>query len=89
MGFESVYNRLLKYIFYPVFERFSFPEKDRIYIIKFYLTGLTAVTLEWLENNCDEKIDDIIRVLTNCITGDFGLEKTDVEQIRRQLKWTP
>ena len=89
MNFAGVYNRLLKYIFHPVFERFTFPEKDRVYIIKFYLTGVTAITLEWLDNNCTEGIDDIIRILMNCVTGDFDIDKTDVEQIRRQLKWTP
>ena len=87
MNFKSVYNRLVKYIFYPVFERFSFPEKDRIYIVKFYLTGITAVTLEWLENNCAEEIDDIVRLIINCVLGEFDIEKTDAEQIRKQLQW--
>lgn len=89
MDLESVHNRLFKYVFNPIFERFSFPEKDRIYIIKFYLTGVTAITMEWLENNCTDEIDDIIRVIINCVMGDFDIGTTDAEQIRRQLKWTP
>ena len=88
MNFEGVYNRLIKYIFHPVFERFSFPEKDRIYIIKFYLTGVTAITMEWLDNNCTDEINDIIRIIINCVIGDFDIGTTDAEQLRRQLKWT-
>ena len=89
MDFESVHNRLFKYIFNPIFERFSLPEKGRMYIVKFYLTGVTAITLEWLERDCEEEIDEIIRIIINCIMGNFGIGTTDTEEIRKQLKWTP
>lgn len=87
MDFESVHNRLFKYVFNPIFERFSFPEKGRMYIVKFYLNGVTAITLEWLERDCEEDIDEIIRIIINCVMGEFNIAKTDAEQIRRQPQW--
>ena len=87
MDFQNVYSRLFKYVFNPVFDRFNFPERDRSYIVKFYLNGITSVTLEWLEKDCAEEINDIIRIIMNCIIGDFGIENPNMEQVRRQSQW--
>ncbi len=75
MDFESVYNKMFKYIFNPVLARFDFPEKDRAYILKFYLVGITAVVMEWLENDCAEDIDNIIRIIIDCVVGKSGINE--------------
>ena len=75
LNFDSVYNKMFKYIFNPVLDRFDFPEKDRIYILKFYLVGITAVVMEWLENDCAEEIDDIIRIIIDCVVGKSGINE--------------
>ena len=75
MNFDSIYNKMFKYIFNPVLDRFDFPEKDRIYILKFYLVGITAVVMEWLENDCSEEIDDIIRIIIDCVVGKSGINE--------------
>jgi len=75
MGFDSVYNKMFKYIFNPVLARFDFPEKDRVYILKFYLVGITAVVMEWLENDCAEEIDNIIRIIIDCVVGKSGINE--------------
>ena len=75
MNFDSIYNKMFKYIFNPVLDRFDFPEKDRIYILKFYLVGITAVVMEWLENDCAEEIDDIIRIIIDCVVGKSGINE--------------
>ena len=69
MDFENVYNKMFKFIFNPVLERFKFPEKDREYVLKFYLTGITAVVMEWLKNDCKESIEDISRIIIQCVIG--------------------
>ena len=69
MDFENVYNKMFKFIFNPVLERFKFPEKDREYVLKFYLTGITAIVMEWLKNNCKESIEDISRIIIQCSIG--------------------
>lgn len=75
MNFDSIYNKMFKYIFNPVLDRFDFPEKDRIYILKFYLVGITAVVMEWLGNDCAEEIDDIIRIIIDCVVGKSGINE--------------
>lgn len=69
MDFNTVYDKMFKFIFNPVLERFSFPEREREYVLKFYLTGITAIVLEWLKNDCEESMDDISRIIIQCVIG--------------------
>lgn len=69
MDFQKVYDKMFKFIFNPVLERFSFPEEDRAYVLKFYLTGITAIVMEWLKNDCKETMDDISRIIIQCVIG--------------------
>ena len=63
MDFEGVYERMFLHIFNPVLARFHFPEKERSYVMKFYLSGITAIVMEWLDNDCTDSVEDIIK---NC-----------------------
>jgi AcrR family transcriptional regulator len=67
MDFGGVYEKMFRYIFNPVLERFSFPENERKYIMKFYLTGITAVVAEWLDNDCRDSMEMISQVILKCI----------------------
>jgi AcrR family transcriptional regulator len=67
MNFEGVYDRMFKYIFDPVLARFNFPENERKYIMKFYLTGVTALVNEWINDDCADPIEMISNVIVKCI----------------------
>ncbi len=69
MGFGNVFNELFKNVFNPALNRFGFPEKDRVFIIKFYLTGVTAIVMEWIKNDCSEPVEDICRIIMECVLG--------------------
>ena len=69
MGFDGVYRDLLKDIFDPVLTRYRVPENERKYILKFYLTGITAIVMEWLNNNCTDSIDFVSKIITDCVIG--------------------
>lgn len=69
MNFDKVYNKMFEFIFNPVLDRFKFPEHEREYVLKFYLTGITAIVMEWLKNDCKEKIEDITRIIIQCVIG--------------------
>lgn len=75
MDFEGVYERMFLHIFNPVLSRFHFPEKERSYVMKFYLSGITAIVMEWLDNNCADSVEDIIKIIIDCVMG-----KTNVEE---------
>ena len=68
-GFENVYDRMFKYIFGPILTRFHFSEKEQSYVMKFYLLGITAIVMQWVENNCADDIDFITQVIIDCIFG--------------------
>lgn len=69
MDFEGVYKRMFLHIFNPVLSRFHFPEKERTYVMKFYLSGITAIVMEWLDNNCQDSIEEITKIIVDCTTG--------------------
>lgn len=68
-GFENVYDRLFKNIFNPILDRFHYPEKDREYVMMYYLNGINAIIEEWLKNNCDKSIKEISQIINVCVYG--------------------
>lgn len=70
LHYENVYDLLEETTQYITDTFLSyFPEGDREYILKFYLTGITAVVMEWLKNDCAEEADNIIRIIIDCVVG--------------------
>lgn len=70
MNMKDVYEKMFKYIFEPILARFCVPEKERPYVIKFYLTGIFAIVMEWLDEDCSDDIDTIISIISDCVMGD-------------------
>ncbi len=75
MNFDKVYNKMFEFIFNPVLDRFNFPENEREYVLKFYLTGITAIVMEWLKNDCKEEIEDISRIIIQCTIGQSKIQQ--------------
>lgn len=75
MEFDRVYQKMFDNIFSPALSRFKFPENERAYVMKFYLSGITAIVMEWLENNCSESIENITKIIIDCIMGKIKNEK--------------
>lgn len=69
LNFNTLYKRMFDNIFDPLLGRFNFPENERRYIMKFYLTGITAVVTEWLNNRCEDSIEDISKIIIQCVAG--------------------
>lgn len=68
-GFERVYKQMFENIFNPILDRFNYPEKDRKYVMMYYLNGVTAIIMEWLKDNCVKSIEEISEIITICIFG--------------------
>lgn len=73
LDFYNVYQKMFVNIFDPVLARFNFPERERAYVMKFYLSGITAIVMEWLDRDCAESIDDIIKIIIDCIMGKLNV----------------
>ena len=73
MNMEQVYAKMFEHIFNPILQRFHVPEAERSYVIKFYLTGVFAIVMEWLDNNCSDDMKTVIKVITDCVMGERGV----------------
>ena len=70
---NEVYGRMFEHIFNPILERFHVPEKERAYVMKFYLTGVFAIVMEWLDKNCSDDMKTVTRVITDCVMGERNI----------------
>ena len=77
LGFEKIHERMFENIFNPILKRFNYPEEDRSYVMMYYLNGINAINVEWLKNNCQKPISDILRIIKECVFGlnDIILDK--------------
>ena len=73
MNMEKVYDALFRLVFEPVLEQFRVPQNKRPFVIKFYLSGVFAVFMEWIKNDCEEDIKVIIEIISDCIMGDRNI----------------
>ena len=69
MNMDEVYGNMFEHIFSPILARFCVPEKERSYMIKFYLTGIFGIVMEWLDKNCSDDMKIVIKVITDCVMG--------------------
>ena len=64
---KYIVNRLYKILFEPILIRFNVPEKERKYRMNFYLSGLGAVIMEWVKNDCKEDVEEIANIMISCL----------------------
>lgn len=64
---EKTYKKLFNNVFGPVLARFGVPESERVYQMAFYINGLTAITNEWLKNDCDYPVEEVARIMRSCV----------------------
>ena len=73
MHMDEVYGRMFEHIFSPILARFCVPEKERAYVMKFYLTGVFAIIMEWLDKNCSDDMKTVIKVIIDCVMGERNI----------------
>ena len=75
LNFSEVYENMFTHIFDPILTRFNVPQKERSYTMKFYLSGIFAVVMEWLNNNCTEDINTISKIIIDCVMSERNIDK--------------
>ena len=69
---QYVVNHLNQNIFEPILNRFLVPKNEQRYLISFYLSGMGAVMMEWIKNDCKEDVQIIVNILIRCLNlGDM------------------
>ena len=67
---QHTFRKLFDGIFSPALDRFNFPENEKLYIVHFYLGGITSVVKEWIERDCADPIGQIIEICMKCVLPD-------------------
>lgn len=61
------YNHLKRYVLIPILNRFNVEEKEKDYILIFYINGIMAVIKEWIRNDCKDEISVIEEIIIKCV----------------------
>ncbi|MGN0316542.1 MAG: TetR/AcrR family transcriptional regulator [Lachnospira sp.] len=64
---EDTYDRMFTYVLNPIMDRFSIAEKEKKYLLSFYMNGILAVIKTWISGNCEDDIDFIVRIISERI----------------------
>ncbi len=64
---KNAYKDLYNHIFIPILDRFDIDEKNRKFIVRFYIDGLMGIVNLWLENDCKDDINDIVLAMQYCV----------------------
>ena len=73
MNMDDVYSRMFEHIFSPILARFAVPEAERPYVMKFYLNGFFAIIMQWLNQNCSDDMNMVVKIITDCVMGERNL----------------
>ena len=73
MHMDEVYGRMFEHIFSPILARFCVPEVEHVYVMKFYLTGVFAIVMEWLDKSCSDDLKTVIKIIINCVMGERNI----------------
>lgn len=66
---EQTFNRLYSKLFSPILERYGVPDAEKRYVLKFYVSGVHAIAIEWLNGGCKEEIPFIADLIVRCVGG--------------------
>lgn len=67
LGLGKSYDRMFRYVFTPILDRYSVPQQDRRYVMAFYIQGLMAIISEWLRNDCADPTAYVVELIQRCV----------------------
>lgn len=67
LGLDASYQGLLKHVIAPIMDRFGVAEKDRPYLMAFYMKGLMAIIEQWLADGCGDSIEHVVAMIQACV----------------------
>ena len=74
LGMDKSYDKMLQHVFTPILDRYGVPQRDRRYLMTFYIKGLMAIISEWLRDDCADPIAYVVEMIQRCAkrytTGD-------------------
>ena len=71
MNSHKTFDSLNNYVFRPIFERFGINKKEGDYMIAYYISGVTAIVNKWIQNNCEDEIEYITKIIMDCVLKSY------------------
>lgn len=62
---QKTFDGMYKDMFEPILCRFGVDKADRKYVFAFYSGAVTAVIRQWVQNNYDKSVDDMVDLITD------------------------
>lgn len=66
MGMHSAYAKMEQHLIAPILDRYCVPDRERRYLMRFYLDGLMAILDEWIRGGCEDPADEIASIMQRC-----------------------
>ncbi|MCC8052017.1 MAG: TetR/AcrR family transcriptional regulator [Clostridiales bacterium] len=67
MQTDQTYAHLFCEIFNPILDRYGIPEKERDYILSFYMEGMMGIIRRWLSLDCKDSVEEIARMIMHVV----------------------
>lgn len=64
---DESYEKMFRFVFNPILERYQVPMEQRQYVMAFYIKGIMAIIDEWLKEECKDDIEHIANVIRQCV----------------------
>ncbi len=68
---SKTYAKLFINIIEPIMYRFGVSEKERKYLATYYINGIMAIVLEWINNECVDDIDFVSDLIKKIVMKDM------------------
>ena len=69
---QRTYEKMFEHIFDPIMEKFQIPKNEREYLATYYIHGLIAIVNHWVNNDCQDSIEQISQIMTKCVFSNRG-----------------
>lgn len=66
MGMNAAYKKMERHLIVPILDRYHVLDRERPYLMRFYLDGLMAILDEWIRGGCEDPIDEIAGIMQRC-----------------------
>ena len=69
-GTVDQFNKLTKTTLMPIINRFGINENDGKYYLEFFIKGIIAVVMKWVDSGCVDDVNHIALIINSCISID-------------------
>jgi len=63
----ETFSNLYDVLFEPALSTFKIPEEEKKYVIKYYLSGIHAIIIEWIKGSCQDDVEFIANLIAKYV----------------------